>query len=103
MLFACNKISAMIWNKILDLQREYRANNNGKWISKGELQKNLKGIYPINSQSVQAVTEKYCDVRSATKQARDKGLNNKYPYRHKNNYPTTWKKDSFKLDVKKGN
>ena len=102
MLFACNKISAMIWNKILDLQHEYRKNNNGKWISKAELQKKLKGIYPLNSQSVQAVTDKYCDARLATKNARDKGLENKYPYRHKSNYPTTWKKDSFKLDVKTG-
>ena len=52
-LFACNRISALVWNKILELQRE-------ELRSKGDLQKALKGLYPINSQSVQAVTDKYC-------------------------------------------
>ena len=48
-LFACNRISTLVWNKILELQRE-------NFRSKGDLQKALKGLYPINSQSVQAVT-----------------------------------------------
>ena len=89
-LFACNRISALVWNKILELQRE-------KLRSKGDLQKALKGLYPINSQSVQAVTDKYCAACLATKSARDNGLKNKYPWRRKRNYPTTWKADSFKL------
>ncbi len=41
-LFACNRISALVWNKILELQRE-------KFRSKSDLQKALKGLYPINS------------------------------------------------------
>ena len=93
LLFACNRISALIWNKILDLQRE-------KLRSKNELQKALKGLYPINSQSVQAVTDKYCAACLATKSAKNLGLTNKYPWRRKRNYPTTWKADSFRL---KGN
>ena len=52
-LFACNRISALVWNKILDLKRENLR-------SKNDLQKELKGLYPINSQSVQAVADKYC-------------------------------------------
>ena len=51
------------WNKILDLQRE-------KLRSKGELQKALKGFYPINSQSVQAVTEKKSKAANAPKNKR---------------------------------
>ena len=89
-LFACNRISALVWNKILDLQRE-------KLRSKNELQKALKGLYPINSQSVQAVTDKYFAACLATKEARESGLTNKYPWRRKRNYPTTWKADSFKF------
>lgn len=71
-LFACNRISALVWNKILELQRE-------ELRSKDDLQKSLKGLYPINSQSVQAVTDKYCAACLATKSARDNGLANKYP------------------------
>lgn len=89
---ACNRISALIWNKILNLQRE-------KLRSKGDLQKALKGLYPINSQSVQTVTDKYCAACLATKSARDNGLGNKYPWRRKRNFPTTWKADGFKLTV----
>lgn len=89
-LFACNRISALVWNKILELQRE-------KFRSKSDLQKALKDLYPINSQSVQAVADKYCAACLATKSARDCGLANKYPWRRKNNYPTTWKADGFKL------
>lgn len=89
-LFACNRISALVWNKILELQREQLR-------SKNELQKALKGLYPINSQSVQAVTDKYYAACLATKSARDNGLKNKYPWRRKRNYPTTWKADGFKL------
>ncbi len=89
-LFACNRISALVWNKILDLQRE-------KLRSKGDLQKALKGLYPINSQSVQAVTDKYCAACLATKSAKDNGLAKKYPWRRKRNFPTTWKADGFKF------
>lgn len=89
-LFACNRISALVWNKILDLQRE-------KLRSKNDLQKALKGLYPINSQSVQAVTDKYCAACLATKSAKNLGLANKYPWRRKRNYPTTWKADGFKF------
>ena len=46
------------------------------------------------------MTDKYCAACLATKSAGDNGLKNKYPWRRKRNYPTTWKADSFKL---KGN
>ena len=90
-LFACNRISAMIWNKCLELARNYRLDNDGAWIQKGDLQKELKNIYPLHSQSVQAVTDRYCDAREGAKAARDAGFNTNYPWRHKHVYPTRWK------------
>ena len=91
-LFACNRISAMIWNKCLELAKDYRKANGGKWISKGKLQKPLKNIYPLHSQSVQSVVERYDDARLGAKAARDKGfLNINYPWKNKKNYPTRWK------------
>ena len=96
-LFACNQISATVYNKVLDLQKEYRKAHNGEWISDKELFEATKGIYAINSQSVQAVVQKYLAARAATKLARKKGLKNQYTWRHKKSYPTTWKANSFKL------
>ena len=72
-LFACNRISAMIWNKVLDLAKTYRKANNGAWISQTQLEKELKGTYPLYSQSVQAVAQRYCANRKSAKAARDKG------------------------------
>ena len=96
-LFACNRISAMVYNKVLELQKEYRKAHDGEWISETELFEATKGIYAINSQSVQAVVQKYVTARAATKLARDKGLKNQYPWRYKRSYPTTWKANGFKL------
>lgn len=90
-LFACNRISAMVWNKCLELAKEYRKADGGKWISTGKLKSQLKGVYPLHSQSVQAVVERYDDARLGAKAARDKGYNVNYPWRNKKNYPTRWK------------
>lgn len=97
-LFACNRISAMVWNKCLCLAKEYRRANDGKWISKGMLLKLLKSTYPLNAQSVQSVAERYEDARASAKAARDKGyLNINYPWKNKKNYPTRWKGQSIKV------
>jgi putative transposase len=40
-LFACNRESALIWNKCLHISKEY-IQNHQKWISKSELQKATK-------------------------------------------------------------
>ena len=100
-LFACNRISAMVYNKVLELQKEYRKAHDGEWISDKELFEATKGIYAINSQSVQAVVQKYVAARVATKLAREKGLKNQYPWRHKKSYTTTWKANGFKLNNSK--
>ena len=51
-LFTCNRISAMVYNKVLELQKEYRKAHDNEWISEKELFESTKGIYAINSQSV---------------------------------------------------
>ncbi|WP_240416153.1 hypothetical protein [Paenibacillus periandrae] len=54
-LFACNRISAEIWNECLTHARNYASQHEGKWISQSQLQSELKGQFPLHSQSVQAV------------------------------------------------
>lgn len=61
-LFQCNQVSGEVWNHCLELAKEHHL-KTGKWISKSTLQKGTKGIYPIHSQSVQAVCHKYLFAR----------------------------------------
>jgi len=96
-LFACNRISALIWNKILDLSKFYRIITNGKWITESDLKALLKNVYPIYSESVQTVVEKYIQNREDTLLANKKGFKNKYPWKYKYNFPTTWKAHGFKI------
>ena len=46
----------------------------GKWITKTQLQSELKGLYPIHSQTIQAVAHKFLDARDGAKEARQKGV-----------------------------
>ena len=77
-LFACNRIAAMIWNASLEISKSYALANGGKWISKSGLYKALKNLYPLHSQSVQMVADKYLDARDAAHAAILKGYKNKY-------------------------
>ena len=96
-LFACNRIFALIWNKILDLSKFYRIVTNGKWITESDFKILLKNIYPLHSQSVQTIIEKYIQNREDTLLANKKGFKNKYSWKYKYNFPTTWKQDGFKI------
>ena len=96
-LFACNRISALIWNKVLELSKFYRIVTNGKWITESDLKILLKNVYPLHSQSVQTVIEKYIQNREDTLLANKKGFKNKYPWKYKHNFPTTWKAEAFKI------
>lgn len=99
-LFACNRLSALIWNKVLEIAKSYNLDNNGKWISKGKLYKELKNIFPMHSQSVQMIADKYLSARDGAHQAIVKGYKNKYPWRRKKNFNTQWKDKSFVFDYK---
>lgn len=95
-LFECNRISGEVWNRCLELAKETHL-KTGKWITKSELQKGTKGIFPIHSQSVQAVCHKYVFARDAAKKARQAGYRNKYPYKKKKHFNTKWANNGFKV------
>ena len=96
-LFACNRTSARIWNDCLEIAKQYHL-EQGKWITKTELQKATKGKYFLHSQSIQAVCHKYLWSRDNTKKAKDKGISTtRYPYKQKKHYNTKWAKDGFTL------
>jgi putative transposase len=97
-LFECNRISAEIWNECLDIAKTYSLLNDGKWIGRSELQAQLKGKYPLHSQSIQAVCHKYLFSRDSAHQAKKKGFNNKYPYKNKKHFNTKWVDQSFRID-----
>ena len=98
LLFACNRVSAQIWNESLKIAKEYALANNGEWINQTKLQKQLKNRFPLHSQSVQAVAHKYLFARDSTRQARLKGYRNKYPWRFKKNYNSFWVDKAFSFD-----
>jgi putative transposase len=96
-LFACNRESALVWNQCLQLSRQYYL-DNGKWITKSELQKATKGRFHLHSQSIQAVCHKYLFARDSAHQAIQKGIKTaRYPYKNKRHYNTKWAKDGFKI------
>ena len=98
-LFECNRISAEIYNSCLKIAKDYSLNNNGKWIGKTQLQKEVKNKYPLHSQSVQAVCHKYLFSRDSAFKARKSGLKNKYPYKKKKNFNTKWVDESFTVHL----
>ena len=100
-LFACNRIAAMIWNKTLQLSKQYALDNNGKWISKSKLHELLKNLYPLHSQSIQMVANKYLDARNSAHEAIKKGYQNKYPWRYKKNFNTQWKDKAFSFNIER--
>ncbi|MEQ4486849.1 transposase, partial [Cohnella silvisoli] len=97
-LFACNRISAEIWNQCLLIGKNYALQHDGKWIGKTNLQAALKNQFPLHSQSVQAVCHKYLFARDSAKQANNQGLANKYPYKNKKHFNTKWVDESFKIE-----
>ncbi|BAU29810.1 putative transposase [Aneurinibacillus soli] len=96
-LFACNRESANVWNECISLAKTYAMQNNGRWIGKTELQKLIKGKYPLHSQSIQAVAHKYLFSRDGARQAKQKGYINKYPYKTKKYFNTKWANHGFML------
>ena len=100
-LFACNRISAMIWNDVLKIAKNYSLANGGKWIGQTNLQKQIKNKYPMHSQSVQSVAHRYLFARDSAHAAILKGFKNKYPWRHKKNYNTKWVDQAFEFDFVK--
>jgi len=96
-LFACNRTSANVWNDCLGLAKEHFQKTDS-WIDRGTLHLATKGQYPIHSQSIQAVYEKYIDARENAHKARSLGFTQiRYPYKEKKHFNTKWKKDGFRV------
>ena len=81
-LKALQQEAARCWNNIVTMSKAYYAAGNG-WIAKGELQKCLKGEYRLHSQTVQALTDRYCSNRQTAAANRRLGLETQYPWREK--------------------
>ncbi|MEK3721117.1 transposase [Paenibacillus sp. FSL H8-0034] len=62
------------------------------------MQSELKGQFPLHSQSVQAVCHKYLFSRDSAQQARKQGLNPKYPYKKKSHFNTKWVDKAFQIE-----
>ncbi|MFB5761856.1 RNA-guided endonuclease InsQ/TnpB family protein [Paenibacillus medicaginis] len=97
-LFACNRVSAEIWNECLSIAKHYSLQHDGKWIGQTKLQAAIKNQFPLHSQSVQAVCHKYLFARESTRQAKRQGLKTKYPYKKKKVFNTKWVDQSFKIE-----
>ncbi|MBB6669441.1 RNA-guided endonuclease InsQ/TnpB family protein [Cohnella nanjingensis] len=97
-LFACNRISAEIWNRCLSIAKNYSVQHDGKWIGKTVLQAALKNQFPLHSQSVQAVCHKFLFARDSAKQAKNQGWVAKYPYKQKKHFNTKWVDQSFRIE-----
>jgi putative transposase len=99
-LFDIRRLSGVIWNDCVQLARYYYRLSGG-WITKSDLQKELKGLYPLHSQTVQAVAHKFLQARDGAKEARKTGNHARYPWRHKFVFNPKWVDKAFKLEGNK--
>jgi putative transposase len=95
-LFDIRRLSGVIWNDCVQIARYYYR-LGGKWISQTDLQKELKGLYPLHSQTIQGVAHKFLQAREGAKEARKKGHNTRYPWRHKFVFNPKWVDKAFTL------
>lgn len=102
-LLNCNRLSAEVWNLCLKIDKEYREQNNGKWIERNEFQKALKncGIH-LHKKGIQHVMRKFIAARDGIKRARKEGRNDiVYPYKQKKYFVTGWDSQSYKVEGSK--
>jgi putative transposase len=99
-LFEIRRICGAIWNDCVQLARYYYR-LGGKWITKTNLQSELKRLYPLHSQTIQAVAHKFLEARDGAKEARKKGYNNCYPWKHKFVFNPKWVDKAFEIKGKK--
>lgn len=74
--------AARCWNDIFAIAKAHYDSGSG-WISKGNLQKSLKGSYCLHSQTVQALADRFCANRQTAAENRRQGLGTRYPWREK--------------------
>jgi putative transposase len=99
-LFEIRRMCGTIWNDCVQLARYYYRLGN-KWITKSNLQSELKRHYPLHSQTIQAVAHKFLEARDAAREARKKGYKNRYPWKHKFVFNPTWVDKAFEIKGRK--
>ncbi|RBW68349.1 RNA-guided endonuclease InsQ/TnpB family protein [Bacillus taeanensis] len=99
-LFDIRRLCAVVWNDCVQIARYYYRLGGG-WITKSDLQKELKGLYPLHSQTVQAVAHKFLQAREGAQKARKAGFNVRYPWKHKFVFNSEWVGESFTLQGKR--
>ncbi len=82
--------AARCWNDIVSMAKDHYTETR-TWIAKGDLQKRLKGGYRLHSQTVQALTDKFCANRDTTASLRRKASDIRYPWREKKYLTTPFK------------
>lgn len=101
-LMNCNRESAKVWNKILEIENEYREKNEGKWIDRNTLQKELKSFVYLHAKGIQHVIGKYLSAREGIFQSKKLGNDDaKYPYRFKKYFTTGWTYQDIKIKENK--
>ncbi|EPR29241.1 MULTISPECIES: RNA-guided endonuclease TnpB family protein [Geobacillus] len=96
-LFHIRRICGVIWNDCVQLARYYYRLGN-HWITQTELQKELKGKYPIHSQTIQAVAHKFLQARDSAKEARKSDKNIRFPYKMKKTFNPKWVDQAFSIE-----
>ena len=85
--------AASVWNDIVREANSYYFLFE-KWLSKTDIQAVRKQIYPLHSQTVQAIADKYVANRETIRQLRQIDKKAKYPWRTKYFYCIPLKKVS---------
>ncbi|GAB6544798.1 RNA-guided endonuclease InsQ/TnpB family protein [Bacillus luti] len=86
-----------IWNDCVELARYYYRLGDS-WITKSQLQAELKGKYPLHSQTVQSVCHKFLQARDGVKEARKANKEIRYPYKRKFVFNPKWVDKAFSLE-----
>ena len=89
--------AARCWNVILAEEKAYREARDGAWISKGDLQKALKRRFLLHSQTIQALTDRFCANRDTAAANRKLGLATRYPWREKKFLTVPFKQKAIRV------
>lgn len=97
-LKSARMVCADVWNDCVALAKEYRLANDGKWISKSDLERATKGgKYNLHSQSIQAVVSDYTESRDAARTKMKNGEKKaRYPWRQKKYRTVEFKQSAIK-------
>lgn len=93
------KLSADIWNLCVNINDQYRKDNDGKWIGQSELQKATKKCVPLSAKVIHHTVHKYLHARDAILKARKSGrIDEKFPYKTKRYFLLGWDYQAIKVN-----